>query len=665
MQTVSNVRETAAPPSGRVLWWRLTAVGALSMTVFDGLLLQKSKAFFTGGFLAPLHTSGPLEAAAFLLASFVVDLGFIGPAAALLLVVTSRLRLTAAARSLTVLFGGMAPLLFMDFVSYRLLTYLGDAFDLGLMFELTGSRPGEIVAVAAPQLWRLALLVAAAAAVLLTIIWSINRFGPGRPNATAAPWRPLAMPAVAILVAAVITTTVASLGSETFEDGLRRKPSGRLAGSLVASLTDVDRDGFGLLGGMRDVELFDASVYPWALDAPGNGIDENGVGGDLPAQGVAYVEGTTAKSAWVRRPDVVLVVLESFRADAVGRQVDGRSVTPVLDRLALEGISSTRAYSHNGYTAQSRFHLLSGSLAGLRHGTSLIDDFAANGYETAYFSAQDESFGGEELGVGFDRAAVSYDARRDRDRRYSTFSTPGSLAVSFVTLEQRIAEFLATRDRSRPLFLYVNFHDTHYPYHHAQVAPLVSATVLPQSQIAPANQRALQEMYFNTAANVDAAVGRVLGKVAQAVTAPPAVIVTADHGESLFDEGFLGHGYALNDVQTRIPFIVRGLPLVIEEPFGQVELRDAIGAALSMDSGDQGPTLVQADGKSVFQYLGNINRPRQIGHVLVSGHIIYDFRKGRVIGATGGGNGAAVHEQAAFLNLVHGWERLMLARAVR
>ena len=49
----------------------------------------------------------------------------------------------------------------------------------------------------------------------------------------------------------------------------------------------------------------------------------------------------------------------------------------------------------------------------------------------------------------------------------------------------------------------------------------------------------------------------------------------ADHGESLFDEGFLGHGYALNDAQTRIPLIVSGLPLRLVEPFGQVDLRDA------------------------------------------------------------------------------------------
>ena len=40
--------------------------------------------------------------------------------------------------------------------------------------------------------------------------------------------------------------------------------------------------------------------------------------------------------------------------------------------------------------------------------------------------AQDESFGGPALGVGFERADVAYDARMDRDKRYSRFTTPGS-----------------------------------------------------------------------------------------------------------------------------------------------------------------------------------------------------------------------------------------------
>jgi hypothetical protein len=87
----------------------------------------------------------------------------------------------------------------------------------------------------------------------------------------------------------------------------------------------------------------------------------------------------------------------------------------------------------------------------------------------------------------------------------------------------------------------------------------------------------------------------------------------SDHGESLFDEGFLGHGYALNEIQTRIPFIVANLPLVVREPFGQADLRGAIDAALRVDPGVAAvPRLEPAPAHEVFQYLGTIDRPRQI-----------------------------------------------------
>jgi arylsulfatase A-like enzyme len=370
--------------------------------------------------------------------------------------------------------------------------------------------------------------------------------------------------------------------------------------------------------------------------------------------------------AWRRHPDVVLFVLESFRADALGRIVNGVPVTPVLDELARQGVSSSLAFSHNGYTAQSRYHLLTGSLAGLRDG-SLIDDFTINGYQTAYFSGQDESFGGPAFGIGFERAEVRYDASEDPDRRYSRFTTAGSLAVPHSVLQEQIDAFLAARTDERPLFLYVNFHDTHFPYHHDDLEPLVSRVTVRQSRIAPARADAVREMYFNAAANVDRALGRTLDAVTRALGRTPAVVVTADHGESLFDEGFLGHGYALNDVQTRIPLIVRGLPMEIGEPFGQVELRDAIGAALSRDPADgDDPRLFPVPGKEVFQYLGNIHRPRQIALASGDGRLIYDFRS-RLVHMPGG----AVHRASGldgdapvpFLQLVHYWERMMLARA--
>lgn len=645
-----------------------TALAACAITLLDALLLQQKKAFFTGGFLTETHANGPVEAAAFLSTSLVVDASVAGLLAAVVLLGSARIGLTPRARLVLVAAGALAPLVIWDFINYSLLTHLGDAFDLGLMFDLTGGKVSEVLAVASAHLVLPAALVMAAGAAVAAAVWTIDRYGPAAPRGRTGIPRRLAAAACALFVAGLLLFGATSSASDLIEDGLRRKASGQLYTALASSLTDVDGDGYGVGGRTGDPAPFDDAVYPYALDVPGNGIDENAVGGDLPAGAPPYVEPDHPSASWRHRPDVVLVVLESFRADAVGRVVNGRPVTPVMDALARDGVSSSRAFSHNGYTTQSRFHLLTGSLAGASAPTSIVDDFKAQGYETAYFSAQDESFGGPALGVGFERADVRYDARQDRDRRYSTFTTAGSLAVTHALLRERIAAFLERRDSSRPLFLYVNFHDTHFPYHHREIEPLVSDRTLNQGQIAPARADALREMYDNTAANVDRAIGTTLDLVTASNGRTPAVIVTADHGESLFDEGFLGHGYALNDAQTRIPLIIRGLPMEIAEPFGQTDLRRAIGEALSGDGpgGQMQPRVVREPGRVVFQYLGNIHRPRQIAFAGGGGRLIYDFRDRRVVreDGTAARTDALGEEQWRPLReLVHFWERMMLARA--
>jgi hypothetical protein len=304
-------------------------------------------------------------------------------------------------------------------------------------------------------------------------------------------------------------------------------------------------------------------------------------------------------------------------------------------------------------------------VAGAREG-SLIDDFKANGYEVAYFSGQDESFGGPALGVGFERADTAYDARVEPERRYSTFSTAGSLAVPFGVVQERIQKFLAARTSTRPLFLYVNFHDTHFPYHHAGVRPIVSTTTVAQADIAPSREADVHSMYANTAANVDRAIGQVIGLVRGMRGTDPGIIVAADHGESLFDGGVLGHGVGLTEVQTRIPLIVANLPIVIEEPIGQAGLRDAIGLALERPGeGAVTPVLHDDPNAEVFQYLGTFEHPGQIALTRSGTRTIFDFRSG-LVRSEGSAEwrhpqSLSNHEQQTFLRLVHTWERMRLA----
>ncbi|MFQ5642010.1 MAG: sulfatase-like hydrolase/transferase [bacterium] len=257
-----------------------------------------------------------------------------------------------------------------------------------------------------------------------------------------------------------------------------------------------------------------------------------------------------------------------------------------------------------------------------------------------------------------------YDGRDEPHRRYTTFSTPASLGLPYNVLLEKVRTFLKKRKSSQPLFLYLNFYDTHFPYYHDNLLPLIDPAVLTRFQIHRDRMTELKSMYLNTAANIDRALGIVLDEVRMTLK-EVAVIVVSDHGESLFEDGFLGHGFMINDAQTRIPLIVTGLPIVIEEPFGQVDLREAINAALLENpNSTRNPALKKNPEKRVFQYIGFISQPRQIAMTDLSGRIIYDFRSDLV--QVGGaewrrpGN-LDPSEYAGFQKLVHFWESILLA----
>jgi len=649
---------TAAGREG--LW--LTLASAAAVTLLDAVFLELQRGFFTGGFLARDSATAPLDRVVFALGSLALDAVCAGLGVLVALAIASGLRWGRVARRCLALLLGAGPLALASLVEYQMLARLGDAFDLHLMFDLVGRRPAEILAVSSTQL--LVPLAAMVAAVVL-VVYGLHRLNRRAPqDVRLSPgWRGL-LAWMALALALTAATTVSRATSEVQDNGLRRKASGQAVGAFVTLVSDVDRDGHGLLSRPADPAPWDARVYPYARDIPGNGIDEDGIGGDLPAGAGDTAVATTPTFA--QTPPVVVVMLETFRADLIGAREGSREITPELNRLAREGASATRAYSHNGYTVQSRFHLFTGGLTRQPGSGTLLDDFRRNGYQTAYFSAQDESFGGRAFAIGANEADVFYDARQDRARRYTTFTTAGSLGVSSEVVLERVSSFLATRSDQQPLFLYVNFYDTHFPYWHEQLEALVDSTRVPQAAIVEGRAADVQRMYRNAAANVDRAVGRLRQLVRERVGPDAAFIVLADHGESLFDDGFLGHGYVLNDVQTRIPVIAAGLALDLCEPFGQADIRAAIVTALASPAVGRRPSLRACPGRSVFQYLGTVDRPRQIAFVSAQRRLIYDFRDDRV--QVNQGRWQPTRDLDAplrreWLDLVHHWERLRLPGA--
>ena len=656
-----------AVPRQRTLtvWGTVVAATAAAMTALDAVLLQIKRGFFTGGFLAENHLRSRTDSVLFVALSYLGDLAVVAILATLGFALASFFRLRPRAAWLLAAAAALFPLFTANVISYQLMTHLGDAFDLGLMFDLTGKSTSEIFAVASSQISGALMTIAGGVALIALFIVGVNRYERRR----GVPPREYRLrraigAAVALLVVGLIATTSARLVSAELDNGLRRKPSTKLLGSIVETVTDVDRDGYGIVRLPSDPAPFDKRVYPYAPEIAGNAVDENGVGGDLPPQVAPFSEQAVGTTPWVQRPDVVLVVLESFRADVVGATRGGQAVTPVLDAIAARGMRSQTAYSHNGYTAQSRYHLMTGRLTtpGSGAATNLLDDFKAHGYHVGYFSGQDDSFGLPEFSVATGAAARMFDARQARAERYSTFSTAGSLAVPAATVLKQVGLFLESRPKTAPLFLYVNFHDTHYPYHHKGIASRFASAPLAESRIDPSHRDELYATYLDAAHHVDAAIGELLSQVRGSAGHEPAVIVIGDHGESLFDDTFLGHGYALNDPQTRIPLLASGLPLQIDEPFGQTDLRSAVSRALSRAEGDGWPTAKPADEKRVFQYLGTaVDRPRQISFTWQNKRISFDFRSRQFCETPGRCANADALSGATrdqFNELIWTWERM-------
>jgi hypothetical protein len=650
------------------LWFALAGIAAIASTSVDAILLQAKHSLFTGGFLIPDHLKGPMDVMAFVAASLVADAGVTFPMVAFALWVCTAARLNAKPSALTVVVVSVAPLMLTDFLWYEIHRYLGDAFSFLLSYEVAARSPAELIATALPHLIAPLFLLLGTSGLIVFSVWFFKRYLAGKWTALPQPpsLRRLGLQVGAVTVLALLLTCATQFRDDAVATGIRLKPSGQFFCSLGDYISDLDRDGYGIVKRPFDPAPLDPHVFPYAVEIPGNGIDENNVGGDLPKEWPPYREGPSRVAEWKYRPNVILVVLESFRADLIDATYQGKPITPVLNQLKHDGVSAELAFSHNGYTVPSRYNIFSGSLAHSRGSTTLIDDFKTNGYQVASFSAEDANFGEKEFDFGFARADVHYDAQVEPNLRYSLFATPGSIALPYNIIVDRFSAFLEHRRDDRPLFVHLNFQDTHFPYHHSGIRPLINSAALSRTAIGPDRAADLWATYANAAANVDMAIGQVLAAAKRFLGDPaPGIIVTSDHAEALYDDGFLGHGQWIDDLQTRVPLVVANLPMVIEQPFGHAELRDAIWHAL--ESAPQAvvlPVLRENAQKTVFQHLGPIERPQQIAFRRLTGRLTYDFRTNLVQLPNAEWtrpDDLTEDGSQAFRRLVHSWEAMIVS----
>jgi arylsulfatase A-like enzyme/tetratricopeptide (TPR) repeat protein len=285
--------------------------------------------------------------------------------------------------------------------------------------------------------------------------------------------------------------------------------------------------------------------------------------------------------------NVLLITLDTVRADRLGSYGYRQAATPTLDRLAREGVRFADATTQAPLTGPAHAALLTGVYPGrlgirdngaapLPRGTAtLASVLQKSGYQTAAFVAAFI------LGkpYGFDQGFDQFDARFDR------FDARNKL-VAERTADQVVSpalEWLGRTRRERPFFAWVHFYDAHAPY----TPP-------------PSNARLPKQPYDGEIAYVDSAVGKLVSKLeALGVLDRTLVVAIADHGESLGEHGEEDHGVFLYDSTLHIPWIMR-LPgrdragTVVSEQVRAIDMMPTVLDALGVGA------VPRLDGESVL-----------------------------------------------------------------
>ncbi|MDB5351305.1 MAG: betC 1 [Planctomycetota bacterium] len=299
-------------------------------------------------------------------------------------------------------------------------------------------------------------------------------------------------------------------------------------------------------------------------------------------------------------PNVLLIVLDTVRADHLSLYGYARDTTPNLRRLAERGIRFDQARSTAPWTLPSHASMLTGRWphqlaadedhAMNREDPTLAEFLGSKGYATAGFVANtyycNRAFG---LARGFARYEDCDENSEVSLAEVLRCGSLGRLANRFASLAgsclppeatgEKIAERM-NRDtlawidakKSRPFFAFVNYFDVHTPYilpegNHRRFGirpetPKDFATLrgwhdANKQNVTPHQAALVCDAYDDQIGYVDDQIGRLIdGLEARGVLKNTVVIVTSDHGEHLGEHHIYGHGRSLYRQELHVPLLI-------------------------------------------------------------------------------------------------------------
>lgn len=328
---------------------------------------------------------------------------------------------------------------------------------------------------------------------------------------------------------------------------------------------------------------------------------------------------------WLARPrpradrNVVLLTVDTLRADRVGAYGHTGARTPRIDALAREGTLFAQATTPFPRTTPALASLLTG-LWPHRHGsrevgapmqerTTLALVLARRGYATLAVSANGAAAPAQHLDLGFSRFVERAELSGDR--------------AELVT--DRALALLQETPPSRPVLLWAHYVDPHFPYEAPVAFRLGSSDGSCAALAADMRTRRIKLAHLHNdrdgiasrargdcfaaydaeIAYADSEIGRLLdglrglGRLRDAI-----VVLTSDHGENMGEDGlYYEHGPSVHDSSLRVPLIVTGAGPPGRVDRGVARLEDLMPTLLSL-LGEPRPAWPDMDGVDLSRRLG-------------------------------------------------------------
>lgn len=376
------------------------------------------------------------------------------------------------------------------------------------------------------------------------------------------------------------------------------------------------------------------------------------------------VGGAASVVAAPNAPNVIVLLIDTLRADHLSTYGYKRPTSPAIDALAANGARFDAAYAAAPWTRPSVTSLMT-SLYPSSHDVqsewsklpndvpTLAELMKSRGYRTAAFSANRQVSPMFGLGRGFDTfwnsklptllAQTSMGGWRKLLRNFVLAKLLASAhvddahgawslrATDAATVNKEVVHWFDREPQTSPYFLYVHYLDPHHPYSapeddlnpekldqlalHRVVDIPVKRRPYPLTQFDEPNASDLagiQALYDAEIRYVDREIGRLLDTLrARGLLDNTYVVVTADHGEEFYDHKQWLHGNSLFEELVRVPLVISGPNIAARAVDAPVSLLDVL-PTIAEWTGAPPPFAVQGRSLNAALSGGELDRARTI-----------------------------------------------------